>query len=226
MDYYSQSGMNMGYAKPPRRIFSKILTVLLFLLLIGAVAGVGYLYWQEMDKSAKLEKQVNDKTAEIEKLKSESTAVTSTEYTADFGKFKLTLPQQYVIILHNDGNFEGGPVTSLSIGTKNKSGKQTFDVQTQSLISITATQLDGKFADAVKNALNQDGTTPAKKVSAVKIDGVDAEAYLVDSALFPYKLILFEKNKIFYQIKAVSSETSEQVKTLLDEVIKGFKFQS
>lgn len=214
---------------PPAKPKSKKVFVWLGFIAVIVVAGLlGYLYFIERGNSQTLRDEIQlmaSNAKASDNVSSPAIAPAQAKYSAAVGKFTLTLPSEYYIIVDLDGGFEGGPVTRLNVGTLSTKAEQTIISPDYSRISIAAYPLGGDSYEERKTAaIEQTGVTQQTKVSNVKVDGVEAEAYEF-GGLFTQREHYFTKNDIFYVITAgnVDTETSPVQKDLV-AVLKGFKF--
>jgi hypothetical protein len=199
----------------------KIIVISLLLLLTATAGTMSYLYWMQLQRSDTLQADlIQNNNKPKQNTSSPTIAPAQAKYTASVGKFTLTLPDLYYIIVDLDGGFEGGPATRLVIGTRNDTGEQTISAPAHARITVDAyPATDGNgYAERVKSSLSAYPAPGAP--TATKIDGVTAESYQLDG-LFSDKKIFFTKNNIVYEITAGSSDTTDGI---LQAVIKGFKF--
>lgn len=150
-----------------------------------------------------------------------ATGSTSATYTATVGKFKLAL-ENYVIIKQHDGGFEGGPITSVSIGTKSTSGTNVVDYPTLRRVDVQAQPLVGSFNDFVTNRIDSLGAPDTSELAGITIEGEAARVFQVDG-LFTGKYIFFQHAGIVYTFIATDSSAPD-TQTMLTAVIDGFEF--
>lgn len=140
-------------------------------------------------------------------------------YSADIGNFAVTLSSPNVVIRNLDANFEGGPVTDLSIGRCVAGETNVVDAYPTHKVNI----LGHPAADAATLRANFEAQwgsalTPGAPVT---IDGVAAQTY-TGSGLFTTKLVYFDHGGIGYQIELPDvNPTSEAV---LTDVITDWSF--
>lgn len=214
---------------PPSKPKSKKVFVWLgFVVIVFVATLLGYLYYIERTTSQSLRDEIQltaSNTKASDNVSSPAIAPAQAKYSANVGKFTLTLPSEYYVIVDLDGGFEGGPATQLSVGTQSTKAEQTIISPEHSRISISAHPLAGDSYESRKTAaIEQTGVTEQTKVGVTKVDGTEAETYEF-SGLFTQRVLYFAKNDIFYTITAgnVEGETS-LVQKDLDAVLKGFKF--
>jgi hypothetical protein len=202
------------------------LVILLFLLILAGCGATGYYWYQEKQRTTDLTAQVTTLQSELATAATPKATAVTRQYKADVGKFILTLPESYAIIRNWDGNFEGGPVTRLSIGTQDKDTHLVdYKIPEEfSLSAVPASTQGVDFKTWVKNQLAVENSEPTQKKPDIKIDGVTAEVYQL-VGLFESQRIFFNKNEVYYQLTLVGTDNaaSKALKTL-DVLTKGFKF--
>jgi hypothetical protein len=118
----------------------------------------------------------------------------------------------------NDGGAEGGPFTSLGIGSKTAiSGVVDYSQSVQPSLVARAFHGSETFRSMVDADLKDAGDTTK---TMVKVDGVDAESYTYGGFGAP-RSVYFTKDGIYYRL-VTSEMDSESGK--LEPIIAGFKF--
>ena len=217
-----------------KRILVMVLVAVLVLALLG---GAGWYYYDSSNKVedqkakiSELEAQIGvlegrpaqDASAADEEEAEEAVAATcagGSSYSATVGKFDLTLSDPNVVIRSLDGNFEGGPITSLSIGQCVEGQMNVVDSTPTETVSITghpsstAAELQAAFEANWGSALTPDST--------VTIDGVTANTFTGDG-LFTTKLVYFDNNSIGYEIEL--SSVNDTTEDILTDIIADWDF--
>ena len=148
--------------------------------------------------------------------------VVPVSYQADVGKFKLDLDQFYSIIVHLDGDFEGGPSTKLEVGRKVNGTEGVFSAYLNDYVKIEA------YPSSTHGGRDQfvNTDTVLGAASAIEepasIDGVQARKFTVNT-LGRTEKIYFENNGVTYLIEAWDTANGGTQDTLND-VIRGFSF--
>jgi hypothetical protein len=197
-------------------------------IVLAAVAAMGVYHWQHQKveslskKNSSLASQLKSAQKVSEPAQTSAAATSSTiAYKASVGKFTLTLPNKYVIIVGNDGGYEGGPMTSLTIG-ESTSTPGVVSSSNFAPVTVRAAPLHGTFRSAVDSDPDfGDGSTVHDK-SAPLVDGVKAEAYMV-GGFGDSKIVFFTKGDILYKLTFKTGASTSSSPTL-DAVIAGFKF--
>lgn len=209
----------------------KILVGILIFVLIGACGYLGYAYYQEKDNANNLQQQLNSSQSQQsnqqESTEEQQTQADTVSYSADVGKFTLTLPNKYMIIRTIDGKGEGGEATYLNIGTKTDIAG-VVDDGTSAGISGYKIVADPKvkFGDAF--TLNDyiavvlsdqiDQKTEKEKVT---IGGVEASHFIVDG-FGQDQYLFFTKDNNYYYISAIGVGSHSDSK--LNDIVDGLKF--
>lgn len=129
---------------------------------------------------------------------SDSACSGGANYDATIGKFKLTLSNPNVILRILDDTYEGGPITSLSIGQCVGGEKNVVDIHPDSEVSIiahptaTSAELRASYEAEVGISFGREPDTT--------VDGVTAEVYTY-STLTSVKVLYFDNNGIGYEIE-------------------------
>jgi hypothetical protein len=209
----------------------KNLFYILGLVVLLTVAGLlAYLWYSEKDRADQLDQQVGS-LVEQKRASSETEdkteAPASASYKAEVGKFTLTLADKYYIIVEHDGGFEGGPITQLKVATKGDKGTQTLTAPSHQSVTISAVPIgESPYEDRVAAGLSEFEESERSQLTAVKVDGANAEVWRL-SGLFNDKKLFFEKNGVFYTITAGNAGSDEgPAQAVLTDVLKGFKFDS
>ncbi len=179
-----------------KKPIGKIIVGVVILLLLTAIAILAFLFWQEKNKPAQV---IQPQACKCEEPKNNSEPVSTTSsYTADIGKFSLSL-KDYVIVRKWDGAFEGGPITSLSIGQKSTSGTNVIDNKNTQKVDIIAQPLNGlSFEEWYQSSLTD---AAVEGPTDITIDGVTTKQF-TSNLLFNTKQIFFQKAGIAYSITA------------------------
>lgn len=201
--------------------------VLLVVLLVG---GVYISQHQKVDdlnsKNNTLASQLA--VAQLQKEQALADAATAKEvsttqpvvYKASAGKFTLTLPGKYVVIVENDGPAEGGPHTALTIGQKTATNGVVTSSGYDPVKVWAAPLVYGEtFRGIVNDFVTKD--QPYKK-STTRIDGITAETYMV-GGIGASKYVYFTKNNTMYRLEYDNGATDTS-NPMLDDVIAGFRF--
>jgi len=205
--------------------------MIVVLVLVAGLVGLGVLYFNatsEVDDQkqsiAQLQKMV-DGAKEADTYAHEESEIAEEEggsgesgsgsgsgaactggsaYSASVGKFDLDLTSPNVIVRNLDGGFEGGPITSMSVGQCATSGTNVTDLTPSGEITILAhpasTSSDLKTSYEAQNSITMTAG------STVMIDGVSAQIY-TNSGLFEQKFLYFDNNSIGYQIELMDDNT-------------------
>lgn len=225
-----------GEAKPSTGRKKKIFLSLCSLILVAGLGISVFLLKEERQRTNQFSDQAYGLLQEKARNEADLKAAaedpelskidgSQTVYKAEVGKFSLTLPGNYYVIEELDGAFEGGPATQINVATAAENGIISNPVTAN--LSITAGPSDflkKEFDKYIKDKL--DGYPSYKKAGSIKVDGQDAQVYEIDN-LITQKSIFFQSKdkKIDYEISLVDgSDNFAQTKTLLEDTLKGFKF--
>jgi uncharacterized protein YxeA len=197
----------------------------LAILLVVILVVLGYLFIGEKGKVDDLNNQLNSLNSSEETTptkndtqKTEQTSQTKTTYTAEVGKFTLTLDPTYTIIKNLDGGFEGGPATRLQIGTPVNTGTNVVGAPLLLTVSIEAVPQGNNpnFNTYVSNSLSD---REATKQTNTTVASKTAQVYKI-SGFGESKEIYFQNNNIYYKIAV--EEITEATQKVIDDVIAGF----
>lgn len=219
--------------KLPKKKKSKkgrILYILLVVILIGLLAGGGWFYYDatqtiqdQKDKISDLEGRLRDLGVEAVDGDDETADAAScaggSSYSADIGKFELTLSDPNVIIRQLDGDFEGGPITQLSIGRCIEGETNVVDEYPTYEVKITGHP--SSDSATLRSNFEASFGSPLTAGPSVTIDGVTAQTY-TGSGLFATKLVYFDHNGIGYQIELTDTNTTSEA--ILTDVISDWNF--
>jgi hypothetical protein len=203
--------------KQKKRSKKGLLVIILLVVLLAGAGVLGYFTYQKTDRANKLgadvtrlEETIATKDARIaELLEGGGTTAgacgSGTTYTADVGKFEVTLDSPYAIIRDLDAAFEGGPATNLSVVSCIEGQTNVFDNPPQNGVSVlanpssTAADLRASYESRAGTPLTADGT--------IAIGGVTADKYTL-SALFETTVVYFDNDGIGYQIELADTNTT------------------
>lgn len=199
----------------------KLFTLLSLLILLVVAVLLGYLYLTERESNRTLQAELNQ-TDKADNTSSPVIAPAQAKYSAEVGKFTLTLPSQRYITVDLDGGFEGGPATRLAVGTLSDKAEQTTLSPGHARVAVEAYPLlSWSYEDRKASVID---SVDAVKQDPVTIDGVPAESYRLNG-LFTDQKLFFKNNDLMYIITAGNIDVEANgVQTMLDEVVKGFKF--
>jgi hypothetical protein len=200
---------------------SKRALILVSIILFIISIGFAYLYIQEKNNP----QMVSDNfTAQnVDSNQPGDMQSNATTYSSTVGKFQITLPEPYAIILRVDGPFEGGPVTQLQIGNILSAQNNTVEMPSLGEITLTAvpsSNYGGDFESFLASTFNEQVANPVD--SNIKFDGVGAEAYKLDG-LVDTDLYVFENNGLYYQL-SVDNPERENYSKIVKDISDGFIF--
>lgn len=185
-------------------------------LLIAVVGVLGYLYWQEKGRSSTPSGAINTPCNCPKPSRNSSVEAT-------VGKFKLSL-QDYVIIRHHDGGFEGGPITSLSVGTKSTTGTNVIDYPTLRRVDVQAQPLNDSYQQYIDNTIASLQSPDHTELANITVAGETARVFRFDG-LFSEKIVFFQHEGIVYKVRALqTTDPSDDTQQMLDAVVAGFSF--
>lgn len=207
----------------------RILAILLIILLIGTSGALGWLYYDaareardQKDTISQLRQQLRDLGIETDDDASDEAAANcagGSEYSAEVGKFQLTLSSPNVIIRNIDGGFEGGPITELDIGRCLEDETNVVDKFPTHEVKITGHP--SSDAATLRSNFESRFGSPLTAGPTVTIDGVTAQTY-TGEALFSTKLVYFDHGGIGYQIELTDTNTESEA--ILTDVISDWSF--
>lgn len=211
----------------------KLLCIGVAVIFVGALAAVGWLYY-DSSKTARdqkalistLQKRLKDLgvrvpiEAELGGDDEDAAACNGgSTYAADIGNFEIAVSDPNVIIRDLDANFEGGPITDLSIGRCVAGETNVVDHYLTYQVNILA----HPAADAATLRANFESQwgSPLTAGAPVTIDGVAAQTY-TGEGLFNVKLVYFDNGGIGYQIEL--PDTNPTSEAMLTDVIADWSF--
>jgi hypothetical protein len=214
-----QSNPTDSRPRRSRMSIKRALVFVLFILMIGGLIALGMFSVQQRNK-------IGDRNGEITTLREKIGALESsgasspkstestgddtasctggTNYTAEIGRFRIELNSPQIIIRKIDGGFEGGPVTSLQIGSCVTGETNVVDVFPTNELNVlahpssTSAELKTQYESRTGSSLTAAGT--------VAIAGETAQKYASDG-LFSTTLIYFDHGGIGYEIELVDTNT-------------------
>lgn len=219
--------------KPKSGKSKRFLKGLFFLLVIGIISALGYLYYDSSsqlssleEKQAKLEDSLNKKNAELAQLKegdssseSAGTCEGGASYEAEVGGFVATLDEPYVLVRNLDAGFEGGPATILEVASCIEGEANVFDKPPQREVTITANP--NISVDDMKAARASNYGDPLSTEEMTVAD-VNAER-LEYTGLFDSSVIYFEHNDTSFQIE-LSSSSSDEGNDIITDLTEDWEF--
>lgn len=209
---------------------SRLLYALTVILLIGGGA-IGWLYYgaartvrEQKVKIGNLEERLKDHGIALPAgggADDEAAAACEggSAYSADIGNFAVTLSNPNVVIRNLDANFEGGPITDLSIGRCLTGETNVVDAYPLHKVNV----LGHPAADAATLRANFEAQwgSPLVAGAPLTIDGVAAQTY-TGSGLFTTKLVYFDHGGIGYQIELPDVNTTSE--SILSDVTTDWSF--
>lgn len=202
----------------------KILIGILVVALIGACGYLGYAYLQEKDNAKNLQQQIDISQSLVEQPQESEpidNSASQSVYTAEVGKFTLSLEAPYAIIKRLDGGFEGGPATKLDIGTILEGSEGVIGSSIAPTAVYASPSQDTTLEDFISS--RNDGFENVTELESIKVDGVTAKVYRL-SGLFDINRVYFENDSIIYEFEAIAPESANELAKELQAVIAGFKF--
>jgi len=158
-------------------------------VIVVLVAGVVFTWWimnkdSSTNSSPETDLQGTEEAstvAPVEEQQNNESTPKLTTYTAEVGKFTLTLPSEYVIIRGIDGVSDGGPITYLTIGKKADATGSLVDSHRGQEVTIRAldSALSNSFDEFVSSSLSSLGTTNQETKDQISVDGISAKVYSV-----------------------------------------------
>ncbi len=199
-----------------------ILEVILLVAILVVAGFVGYRIYQTNTESepAAVEQDDGAYSDDSDSVSTEPEP-TQTQFTAEIGKFTVTIPDEYIIIRQLDGNFEGGPSTAIEIAAKaSEYGTNVYSQPPVEPVSLEALPGDSwqSFDEYIDSSLGQ--SLDIKSGDDVVVDGVTAQVRYTDG-LFATTSIFWEKNGLFYRLTSMSNLDIPQE---MQVVIDGFSF--
>jgi hypothetical protein len=188
-------------------------------IIMALTAGAfGYLYFTQDTATSPPDGQAIDETADQNQTEDE---VSLTIYQAEIGKFKLNLADDYGIVENLDAGFEGGPATSIELGTVSNDARQVVITNPAQAFTIFARPESG--ATLANNsrtaALEADELT--ERQADITFADTPARVYRGDG-LFIVKHIVFVKNGIVYEVTMLNEDQTQA--DMLEAVESGWNF--
>lgn len=207
-----------------------VLYVFVILLVVGLV-GIGWLYYQSNRRIGDQHMQIGDLQQQLkdqgivpvgsgaEETDGAATCNGGSAYSADIGNFAITLSDPNIIIRNLDANFEGGPVTDLSVGQCLAAATNVVDAYLTHKVNILAHPSEN--AATLRSNFESESGISLTPGAPVTVDGVVAQTYIGDS-LFAAKLVYFDHAGIGYQIEL--PDTNPESEAVLTDVIADWSF--
>lgn len=140
-------------------------------------------------------------------------------YTAAIGHFRVAVADPNVIIRQLDANFEGGPVTRLSVGQCIAGETNVVDAYPTKEVTILAHPSSN--AAALRASFEAGWGSPLTAGGTQTVDGVTAQIY-TGSGLFDTKLLYFDHGGIGYQIELPDVNPASEA--IADDVLADWSF--
>lgn len=214
-----------------RRTIRRILCIVAAVLLLGSLATVGWLYYNATqtirDQKAlisDLQKRLRDLGVDIPASPGEGDADAAScnggsTYSADIGNFDLSVSDPNVIIRNLDANFEGGPISDLTIGRCVTGETNVVDTYPTHKVNILAHPAAN--AATLRANFEAEWGSPLTPGAPITIDGVATQTY-TGSGLFTTKLVYFDHGGIGYQIEL--PDVNPTTEAILTDVISDWAF--
>lgn len=200
-------------------------------VIVLLVAGAGTLGW--LYRNAHISLQDKDKIISQlrERLKTspaggeatddddEASCTGGSAYTASVGKFSIAVSDPRVIVRAIDANYEGGPVTTLSVGRCLDAGTNVVDNYPVNEVKILAHPSSN--AATLRSNFEASWGSPLTAAGTTTIDGVTANIY-TGAGLFSTKVLYFDHNSIGYQIEL--TDTNESSEATLTDILTDWSF--
>ncbi len=223
-----------GPMRNKKRILIVAVAVVFALAFLG---GAGWYYFDSSRRADDRRAKISELEAKVVSLSSQLSEaglaipevsevveeVTScaggSSYSADVGNFDITLSDPNVVIRSLDGGFEGGPITSLTVGQcadgldNVVDSTPTTEVKITGHPAATAADLRSAYEATLGSALVADST--------MMIDGVSADVYTF-SGLFDVKVVYFDNAGIGYEIALSATNTTTEA--ILTDLIADWNF--
>ena len=197
-------------AKPHKKRNKKMIMAWVLVVLLALTAGAfAWLYYTK-DESSSEQAEVTQ-PAEQNQSQSEDTeepAPAMTAYTATVGKFSLKMDPEYVVVEKLDGGFEGGPATSVTIGTADSNTTGVVVTDPGQAFTIFARPEDGATLASNSRTDAMESNASAERQADGEFAGVTARIYVVDE-LFSTRHIIFVKNDIVYEITQLADNSAQ-----------------
>lgn len=205
----------------------RILCILTAAILLAALAATGWFYYDSAKEIRKQKALIGNLRERLRDLGvvdldggGEAVACSGgSNYSADIGNFEIAVSSPNVIIRSLDANFEGGPITNLTIGRCLAGETNVVDNYLTNQVTILA----HPAADAATLRANFEAEWGSSLTAgaSVTIDGVTGQIY-TGEGLFTAKLVYFDHNGIGYQIEL--PETNPTSEAILTDVISDWSF--
>ena len=225
-----------GEAKKSSGAGKKILKVFLTIIILAGIGAGGYLYWQEKSDNKRLNNQVSDLNSQVSQLNKESAGrgdqqvqALSNNYKSKEGLFSLAVP-------------EGNKIADVQpakndVADDNKTIRlyvmQAPELGDGNLESIELVGLYSVLANGQSIQDLQKGDKPGaaiseangyKKQKDIQISGVTAEVYKKSDSTSTLMQVFFKKDDRLFWISGSYKNDAAKDSYLIDEVIRGFKF--
>lgn len=205
-----------------------VLYVIIIILCAGAAAAAGWLYYDTQRVLRDQQIRIDELQRQLDDLgggggeTEEGIGATcggGSAYSAAIGKFAIALSNPNVIIRTLDGNFEGGPITDLTIG-------QCVDGATNVVNTYPTHQVKilghpSSNAETLRTNFEAQWGSPLTAGADVTIDGVTVHTY-TGTGLFNTKLVYFDHNGVGFQLEL--TDANETTEAILTDVISDWSF--
>jgi hypothetical protein len=176
---------------------------------------------ESLEKQVQTLKGLNTSDGADTKEATAKTCLGGSNYKAAIGKFTVKVDSPRVIIRNLDAAFEGGPITSLEIGTCLTDQNRVVDVYPSSEAKITGHP--AMSSEELKSNYEEINGQPLTAAGTQVIAGVTAKKYTGDG-LFNATILYFDKGGIGYEVQIV--DTNSTTEAILDDIISDWVFNS
>ena len=203
--------------KPKRKIKLAWVVAVVMTLAAGVFA---WLYFTK-DTAAPVQPTETTNEAGNEDEVQDEEESSQTVYQAEIGKFRLSLVDTYGIVEKLDGNFEGGPATSIEIGQTSENTPGVIVSNPAQAFSIFARPEPSATLASNSRAAALEADELAERQTDITFADTAARVYTSDG-LFIVKHIVFVKNGIAYEITLLNEDQAQA--DMLEAVEAGWAF--
>ena len=214
--------------------------LVLIIAILAIIGFVGYRIYQtngseEVKNNTAQNTETVDTTKETDDANTEDQEntedATQTQFTAEVGKFTLSLPSDYAVIKSVDGSFAARNSTQIEIVTATTDEENVFystpsESDQNRLTALEKNDVESSLDEYIASVSRSAGNHLAESDSTTTVDGETAQVRYF-GGYGKYVAIFWEKDNILYSLQgSAGSEVADygETNSTIEAIIDGFSF--